>query len=63
MGSQGYGAPSYVVVAIDNGQSRYPLGVHLYDLGPQGGFRLVGLTRPEVTWAKLSRAILQDIGQ
>jgi hypothetical protein len=56
-------ASSYVVVAIDNGQSRYPLTVHLYDLGPQHGFRLVGLTRPEAPWAEVSRAILQDIGQ
>jgi hypothetical protein len=40
----------YVVVVIDNGQSRYPLSVHLYDLGPERGFRVVGLERPEATW-------------
>jgi hypothetical protein len=56
-------ASSYIVVAIDNGQSRYPVAVHLYDLGPQHGFRLVGLTRPEAPWAEASQAILRDIWQ
>ena len=46
------GDPSrYVVVGVDNGQSRYALAVHLYDLGPRGGFRLVALQRPEATLA------------
>jgi len=37
----------YVVVRITNGVSRFPLLVHLYDLGPARGFRVVGLERPE----------------
>jgi hypothetical protein len=37
----------YVVVDVDNGQSKYPLRVHLYDLGPEKGFALVGAERPE----------------
>ena len=42
------GDPSrYVIVTIGNGVSRYPLAVHLYDLGPENGFRVVGLERPE----------------
>jgi hypothetical protein len=44
----GAGDPArYVIVTIGNGVSRYPLCVHLYDLGPQNGFRVVGLERPE----------------
>jgi hypothetical protein len=37
----------YFVVRIANGVSRFPLVVHLYDLGPARGFRVVGLERPE----------------
>lgn len=37
----------YVVVDLRNGQSKYPLFVHLYDLGPEKGFQLVGAERPE----------------
>jgi hypothetical protein len=40
-------AERYVVVELKNGQAEYPLLVHLYDLGPQKGFRLVGLERPD----------------
>jgi hypothetical protein len=36
----------YVVVTIEDGVSRGPLRVHLYDLGPSHGYRLVGLERP-----------------
>jgi len=36
----------YVVLRIDNGQSKRPLLVHFYDLGSQRGYRLVGLERP-----------------
>ncbi len=40
-------APSrYVRVRIDDGVARAPLVVHLYDLGPARGYRLVGLERP-----------------
>lgn len=40
-------APSrYVVVDIANGQAEGVLRAHLYDLGPRGGFRLVGVERP-----------------
>ena len=37
----------YVVVEIENGQAKGPLRAHLYDLGPSGGLRLVGIERPE----------------
>lgn len=37
----------YVVVRIKNGATRGPLVLHLYDLGPERGFRLVGIERPE----------------
>ena len=37
----------YALVHITNGVSRFPLLVHLYDLGPARGFRVVGLERPE----------------
>jgi len=40
-------ARRYVVVDLENGYARGPLRVHLYDLGPEGGFRLVGIERPE----------------
>jgi hypothetical protein len=37
----------YVVIAIANGASKYPLRVHLVDRGKGEGFRLVGLERLE----------------
>lgn len=37
----------YLVVDIFNGYAPGPLRVHLYDLGPARGFRLVGIERPE----------------
>jgi len=40
-------ARRYVVVDLDNGYARGPLRAHLYDLGPNGGYRLVGIERPE----------------
>lgn len=41
-------APSrYLVVDVFNGYAEGPLRVHLYDLGPTRGFRLVGIERPE----------------
>jgi hypothetical protein len=38
-------ASRYLRVDIWNGKAPAPLRVHLYDLGPQRGFRLVGLER------------------
>jgi hypothetical protein len=40
---------SYAIVRITNAASRFPLLVHVYDLGAAGGFRVVGLERPEAT--------------
>ena len=40
-------ASRYVVVDVLDGFARGPLRVHLYDLGPRAGFRLVGLERPD----------------
>ena len=40
-------ARRYVIVDLDNGYAKGPLRAHLYDLGPQLGFRLVGVERPE----------------
>ncbi len=37
----------YVTVRIANGVAPGPLAVHLYDLGPARGLRLVGIERPE----------------
>jgi hypothetical protein len=37
----------YVVVRIANGASRAPVVLHLYDLGPKRGLKLVGLERPD----------------
>ncbi len=37
----------YVVVDITNGYAKGPLRVHLYDLGPAGGYRLAGIERPK----------------
>jgi hypothetical protein len=43
--------PSYVIVHLANGASRYELRAHLYDFGPKGrGFQLVGIERP---WEEL----------
>jgi hypothetical protein len=39
----------YRVLAVANRFSRYIVKLHLYDLGPSQGFRLVGLERPELT--------------
>ena len=40
----------YAVLAIDDGFSQFSLGVHLYDLGPSRGLRVVGLERPEMAF-------------
>jgi hypothetical protein len=40
-------ASRYVVVDIANGQAAGVLRAHLYDLGPNKGFTLVGLERPD----------------
>lgn len=40
-------ASRYVVVDLLNGVAPGPLRVHLYDLGPRRGFRLVGIERPD----------------
>jgi hypothetical protein len=37
----------YVVLDITNGYAPGPLRLHLYDLGEQAGYRLVGIERPE----------------
>jgi hypothetical protein len=37
----------YVVVDINNGYARGVLRVHLYDLGPKRGYRIVAIERPE----------------
>jgi hypothetical protein len=37
----------YTVLDITNGYAPGPLRLHLYDLGPTGGYRLVGIERPE----------------
>jgi hypothetical protein len=37
----------YIVLTIENGVSRGPLLLHLYDLGTTRGLRLVGIERPE----------------
>jgi hypothetical protein len=39
-------ASRYVVVTMTNGVAEGPLEAHLYDLGPQKGYRLVGVVRP-----------------
>jgi hypothetical protein len=48
------GSPDrYVVVDIQNGIAEGPLRAHLYDLGPDRGFKLVGIERPsdsDPTW-------------
>jgi len=42
-------ARRYVIVDLENGYARGPLRAHLYDLGDAGGYRLVGIERPEKT--------------
>jgi hypothetical protein len=37
----------YVVIDVTNGYAEGPLRAHLYDLGPERGYRLVGIERPE----------------
>jgi hypothetical protein len=37
----------YAVVDVGNGVAPGPLRVHLYDLGPERGYRLVAIERPE----------------
>jgi len=39
----------YAVVDIQNGIAEGPLRAHLYDLGGDKGFKLVGIERPENT--------------
>jgi len=39
-------AERYVMLTVHNGAARHPVIVHLYDLGPSAGFRVVGLERP-----------------
>jgi len=39
-------ARRYVIVDLENGYAKGPLRAHLYDLGPGGGYRLVGVERP-----------------
>jgi hypothetical protein len=46
----------YVVVTVDNGAAKYPLKVHLYDLGVERGFRLVGLERPTEAFSAMTAA-------
>ena len=46
-------ADRYTVVDIQNGIAEGPLRAHLYDLGPDRGFKLVGIERPsdgDPTW-------------
>lgn len=46
--TSGNEGPFYSIVTIDNGVAEYVLKAHLYDLGMnRGGFRLVGIERPE----------------
>jgi hypothetical protein len=39
-------ASRYTIVDLSNGQAPGPVRVHLYDLGPKKGYRLVGVERP-----------------
>jgi hypothetical protein len=43
----------YLVVTMANHFAKYPLEVHLYDLGPRRGLRVVGLQRVERTLAEI----------
>jgi hypothetical protein len=45
----------YAIVLIANHFAKYPLAVHLYDLGPVRGLRIVGLERLEQTLADLEK--------
>jgi hypothetical protein len=49
----------YTVVVLENGAAAYPLVAHLYDLGPQRGYSLVGIERPETKNVDLSRVGLE----
>lgn len=40
-------ASRYTIVDLHNGRSEGPTRVHLYDLGPTRGFRVVGIERPD----------------
>jgi hypothetical protein len=42
-------ASRYVVVEVNNGQSKGPLRAHFYDLGEARGLAFVGVERPEVS--------------
>jgi hypothetical protein len=44
----------YLVVTLHNGAAEFPLRAHLYDLGAERGFRLVGLERPEESFAAVT---------
>jgi hypothetical protein len=41
----------YLVVTLDNGAAEFPLRAHLYDLGAERGFRLVGIERSDESFA------------
>jgi hypothetical protein len=44
----------YVVVTLDNGAADFPLRAHLYDLGTEHGFRLVGLERLDESFSAVN---------
>jgi hypothetical protein len=46
-------ASRYRVLVLSNGFAPYILLVHLYDLGPSRGLRVVGLERPELELSEL----------
>jgi hypothetical protein len=46
-------ASRYRVLALSNGFARYVLLLHIYDLGPARGLRVVGLERPELELSDL----------
>jgi hypothetical protein len=52
-------AERYLVVSIDDGVARYPLRAHLYDLGAERGFRLVGLERPTERFDDVVRKVAE----
>lgn len=41
------GAPAYVTVTVRSSAAKGPLEAHLYDLGPERGYAIAGLTRPK----------------
>jgi hypothetical protein len=47
-------ATRYLVVTLDNGAAAFPLRAHLYDLGAERGFRLVGVERPAESFAAIA---------